>query len=162
MQNAVELITIGDELLLGFTIDTNSAVLGRALAGQGVSIVRRTAVGDEMDAIVAAIREGLDRTGAVITTGGLGPTTDDLTRDAVAAAFGVPLDLDEAHVAWMQERWKRRFNRDMPDANRRQAMVPRGARKLQNNHGSAPGAFVRDDRGRWLVSCQAFPGSCAG
>jgi nicotinamide-nucleotide amidase len=162
MQNAVELITIGDELLLGFTIDTNSAVLGRALAGQGVSIVRRTAVGDEMDAIVAAIREGLDRTGAVITTGGLGPTTDDLTRDAVAAAFGVPLDLDEAHVAWMQERWKRRFNRDMPDANRRQAMVPRGARKLQNNHGSAPGAFVRDDRGRWLVMLPGVPRELRG
>jgi nicotinamide-nucleotide amidase len=162
MRNAVELLTIGDELLLGFTVDTNSAVLGRALAAQGVSITRRMAVGDDIDAIVSAIREALDRTGAVITTGGLGPTSDDLTRDAVAAAFGVPLDLDESHLAWMQDRWKRRFNREMPDANRRQAMMPRGARRLQNDHGSAPGAFVRDDRGRWLVMLPGVPRELRG
>jgi nicotinamide-nucleotide amidase len=162
MENAVELLTIGDELLLGFTVDTNGAVLGRALAAQGVSIVRRTAVGDDIESIVAAIREALDRTGAVITTGGLGPTTDDLTRDAVAAAFGVPLELDEEHLAWMRERWKRRFNRDMPEANRRQAMTPRGARRLQNNHGSAPGAFVQDQHGRWLVMLPGVPRELRG
>jgi nicotinamide-nucleotide amidase len=162
MKNAVELITIGDELLLGFTVDTNSAVLGRALAAQGISIARRTAVGDDTGAIVAAIREALDRTGAVITTGGLGPTSDDLTRDAVAAAFGVPLTLDEEHLAWMHDRWHRRFKRDMPEANRQQAMLPRGARKLRNDHGSAPGAFVRDDRGRWLVMLPGVPRELRG
>lgn len=162
MANAVELLTIGDELLLGFTVDTNSAYLGRALAAQGISIVRRTAVGDDIQAIVSAIHEALDRTGAVITTGGLGPTSDDLTRDAVASAFDVPLVLDDEHLAWMQERWKRRFSRDMPEANRRQAMAPRGARKLQNNHGSAPGAFVRDARGRWLVMLPGVPRELRG
>lgn len=162
MHNRVELVTIGDELLLGFTIDTNSAVLSTALAAQGISVVRRTAVGDDIAAIVATLREALDRTGAVITTGGLGPTSDDLTRDAVAAAFGVPLDLDEAHLGWMRERWRTRFARDMPEANRRQAMMPRGARKLENRHGSAPGAFVQDAQGRWLIMLPGVPRELRG
>ena len=162
MGNAVELITIGDELLLGFTIDTNSAFIAQALSAQGVAIARRTAVGDDVETIVSAVREALDRTGAVITTGGLGPTSDDLTRDAVAAAFSVPLDLDEAHLEWMRERWQRRFRREMPDANRRQAMMPRGARKLENRHGSAPGAFLRDARGRWLVMLPGVPRELRG
>lgn len=162
MRNQVELVTIGDELLLGFTVDTNSAVLARALAEQGIAVVRRTTVGDSIDAIVPAIRDALARTGAVITTGGLGPTTDDLTRDAVAAAFGVPLDLDETHLAWMRDRWRQRFNRDMPEANRRQAQLPRGARKLENHHGSAPGAFVQDGQGRWLIMLPGVPRELRG
>ena len=162
MRNEVELLTIGDELLLGFTIDTNGAVLARALAGAGVTVVRRTAVGDTIAAIAAAISEALDRTGAVITTGGLGPTTDDVTRDAVAQVFSVPLEVDEAHIAWMQERWRRRFGRDMPEANRRQAMIPRGARKLENRHGSAPGAFVQDTAGRWVVMLPGVPRELRG
>lgn len=161
MRNDVELVTIGDELLLGFTVDTNSAFLSRALAAQGITVTRRTTVGDDTDAIVATLREALARTGAVVTTGGLGPTTDDVTRDAVAAAFGVPLVLDEAHLEWMRARWRKRFNRDMPDANRRQAMVPRGARKLENRHGSAPGAFVRDSD-RWLVMLPGVPRELRG
>ena len=81
----IEVVTIGDELLLGFTIDTNAAHLARALASIGMHIVRRTTVGDAADAIATAVREALDRTGAVITTGGLGPTSDDLTKPAIAA-----------------------------------------------------------------------------
>ena len=131
----VELITIGDELLLGFTVDTNGAFLARKLAERGVSIARRTSVGDTMDAIVAAVREALDRTGAVITTGGLGPTSDDLSRDAVAEVFGKKMILDQAHLDWMRERWRTRFGREMPESNVRQAMVPDGARKLDNRHG---------------------------
>src|SRR5262245_7964917 len=127
----VEVITIGDELLLGFTIDTNGAFLARQLADLGVSLTRPTSVGDTMDEIVAAIREALDRTGAVITTGGLGPTSDDLSRDAVAQVFGREMVLDEIHLAWMRERWKTRFKREMPESNVRQAMLPSGARKLE-------------------------------
>ena len=88
MNNEVELVTIGDELLLGFTVDTNGAFIAQKLAEQGIAVVRRTAVGDSMGAIAAAVREAVDRTGAVITTGGLGPTSDDLSRDAVAQVFG--------------------------------------------------------------------------
>ena len=88
----VEIVTIGDELLLGFTIDTNAAHLARALAAIGMHIVQRTTVGDEAAEIARVVREALDRTGAVITTGGLGPTSDDLTkavdrRDSSAARW---------------------------------------------------------------------------
>jgi nicotinamide-nucleotide amidase len=127
---AVELITIGDELLLGFTLDTNGAYIARKLADIGVAIVRRSSVGDTLEGIASAIRDALERTGAVITTGGLGPTDDDLTRDGVALAFGRALILDEAHMEWMRERWKKRFGRDLPASNRRQALIPQGARKL--------------------------------
>ncbi len=161
MGTDVELVTIGDELLLGFTIDTNGAFLAQQLAALGIGIVRRTSVGDEMDAIVTAIREALERTGAVITTGGLGPTTDDLTRDAVAAVFGLELRMDEAHLAWMRERWRMRFHRDMPESNVRQAMIPAGARKLDNHHGSAPGLWTEDARG-WVVNLPGVPRELRG
>lgn len=143
----VELITIGDELLLGFTVDTNGAYLSRKLAEEGIAVVRRTAVGDTKDAIALALREALERTSAVITTGGLGPTSDDVTREAVAEVFGVDLRVDKAHLEWMQARWKKRFGRDMPASNRRQAMIPWGATKLDNRHGSAPGIWIEDHRG---------------
>ena len=158
----VELITIGDELLLGFTIDTNGAFLARRLAERGVGIARRTSVGDTMDAIVAAVREALDRTGAVITTGGLGPTSDDLSRDAVAAVFGRTMVLDQAHLDWMRERWKTRFGREMPESNRRQAMLPAGARKLDNRHGSAPGVFIQDGKDRWVAMLPGVPRELRG
>lgn len=158
----VELITIGDELLLGFTIDTNGAFLARKLAERGVAIARRTSIGDRQDAIVSAIRDALDRTGAVITTGGLGPTSDDLTRDAAAEVFGRKMILDEAHLAWMQERWKTRFGREMPESNRRQAMLPEGARKLENRHGSAPGVFLKDAKGRWVAMLPGVPREMRG
>lgn len=157
----VELITIGDELLLGFTIDTNGAFLARKLADRGVAIVRRTTVGDTMDAIAAALREALDRTGAVITTGGLGPTSDDLSRDAAALVFGRELRLDGEHLEWMRNRWKARFGRDLPESNQRQAMLPVGALKLENRHGSAPGVFIEDERG-WVAMLPGVPREMRG
>lgn len=161
MTNAVEVVTIGDELLLGFTIDTNGAFLARKLAERGVAVPRRTTVGDDQDAIADAVRAALERTGAVITTGGLGPTSDDLTRDAVATVFGRDLLLDEGHLAWMRERWRARFARDMPESNRRQALIPAGARKLDNRHGSAPGILIEDDRG-FVVMLPGVPRELRG
>lgn len=158
---SVELVTIGDELLLGFTIDTNGAYLARRLAERGIAVARRTAVGDDTLAIAAAVREALARTGGVITTGGLGPTADDLTRDAVAHVFGRELLVDDAHLAWMRERWRARFDRDMPESNRRQAMIPAGARKLENRHGSAPGIFIEDQRG-FVVMLPGVPRELRG
>jgi nicotinamide-nucleotide amidase len=84
----VELITIGDELLLGFTIDTNAAHLARELASIGIGVRRRSTVGDVAEDIAAAVGDAIDRTGAVITTGGLGPTSDDLTKPSIASLFG--------------------------------------------------------------------------
>jgi nicotinamide-nucleotide amidase len=158
----IEVVTIGDELLLGFTVDTNAAHLARALAAEGVEIERRTTCGDTAESIATAVREALDRTGAVITTGGLGPTSDDLTKPSIAALFGREMVLDEEHLAWMQERWRTRFQRDMPASNRQQAMVPAGARKLTNNHGSAPGIWLEDERGRWVAMLPGVPREMRG
>ena len=159
---SVEVVTIGDELLLGFTIDTNAAHLARELSAIGMHIVRRTTVGDDAAHIVQAVGEALDRTGAVITTGGLGPTSDDLTKESIARLFGRGMHLDENHLAWMEERWRKRFNRPLPETNRQQAMIPDGAVKLKNNHGSAPGIWLEDDRGRWVAMLPGVPREMRG
>lgn len=158
----VELVTIGDELLLGFTIDTNAAHIARQLAAIGVEIDRCTTVGDEAAGIAAAVRDALARTGAVITTGGLGPTSDDLTKPSIAALFGREMRFDEEHFAWMAERWRTRFGREIPDANRQQAMIPERAVKLRNNHGSAPGIWLEDDQGRWVAMLPGVPREMRG
>lgn len=158
----VELITIGDELLLGFTVDTNGAHLSRELAAIGGDVRRRTTVGDDADAIAAAVREGLERSGGVITTGGLGPTSDDRTKQAIATLFGREMRADEEHVAWMRERWRERWGREMPESNVHQAMIPDGARKLVNNHGSAPGIWLEDERGRWVAMLPGVPREMRG
>lgn len=158
----VELITIGDELLLGFTIDTNAAHIARELAALGIGIRRRATVGDVAEDIAAAVNDALDRTGAVITTGGLGPTSDDLTKPSIAAIFGRAMRLDEEHVAWMEQRWQQRFGRRMPESNRAQAMLPDGATKLVNNHGSAPGIWLEDQRGRWVAMLPGVPREMRG
>ena len=158
----IEVVTIGDELLLGYTIDTNAAHLARVLAAEGVEIVRRTTCGDTAESIAAAVSDALARTGAVITTGGLGPTSDDLTKPSIAALFGREMVLDDAHLAWMQERWRTRFQRPMPESNRQQAMLPAGARKLVNHHGSAPGIWIEDERGRWVAMLPGVPREMRG
>ena len=159
----IEVVTIGDELLLGYTIDSNAAHLARELAAVGVEIVRRTTCGDSAESIGAAVRDALDRAEGVITTGGLGPTSDDLTKPSIAALFGRGMRLDEAHLAWMRERWAMRWpERPMPEANVQQAMLPEGARKLANNHGSAPGIFLEDERGRWVAMLPGVPREMRG
>ena len=159
---AIEVVTIGDELLLGFTIDTNAAHLARELSSIGVHIVRRSTVGDDAVQIASAVRDALARTGAVITTGGLGPTSDDLTKPAIASLFGRGMRVDEEHLAWMEERWRKRFNRPLPATNRLQAMVPEDATKLENRHGSAPGIWLEDERGRWVAMLPGVPREMRG
>jgi nicotinamide-nucleotide amidase len=159
----VELITIGDELLLGFTIDTNAAHISRTLAAAGVEIVRRTTVGDEADTIASAVSEALDRTGAVITTGGLGPTSDDLTKPAIAKIFGRKMKLDEEIMSALEQRWRTRFpNSAFPATNRTQAEIPDGARILANRHGTAPGIWLEDEKGRWVAMMPGVPREMRG
>jgi nicotinamide-nucleotide amidase len=159
----VELVTIGDELLLGFTIDTNAAHISRTLAGAGVEIVRRTTVGDEADKIASAVAEALDRTGAVITTGGLGPTSDDLTKPSIAKIFGRKMRLDEEIASALEQRWKTRFpHSQFPATNRTQAEIPEGARVLTNRHGTAPGIWLEDDKGRWVAMIPGVPREMRG
>ena len=159
----VELITIGDELLLGFTIDTNAAHIARTLAASGVEIVRKTTVGDDAGKIAQAVREALERTGAVITTGGLGPTSDDLTKPAIAKIFGREMKLDEAFATKLEERWRARFpNSRFPATNRTQAEIPEGARILTNRHGTAPGIWLEDEKGRWVAMMPGVPREMRG
>jgi nicotinamide-nucleotide amidase len=159
----VELITIGDELLLGFTIDTNAAHIARTLAANGVEIIRRTTVGDDAGKIALAVREALDRTGAVITTGGLGPTSDDLTKPAIAKIFGRAMKLDEGIATRLEERWRARFpGSRFPATNRTQAEIPEGARILTNRHGTAPGIWLEDEKGRWVAMMPGVPREMRG
>ena len=153
----IELLTIGDELLLGFTVDTNAAYLARTLAGIGVEIVHRTTVGDDADKIAAAVSEAIERTGAVITTGGLGPTADDRTRPVIAKLFGRELVRDDAIVAQIEARFWRMTSAKMPETNIVQAMVPAGARVLENHHGTAPGLWIEDAEGRWVAMLPGVP-----
>jgi nicotinamide-nucleotide amidase len=159
----LEIITIGDELLLGFTTDTNAAYLARTLAGYGVEVVRRGSVGDDADAIASAVRDAIERTGAVITTGGLGPTADDMTKPAIAALFGRRLEMREDIVAMIEERFRLYgFKGPMPASNRQQALVPEGARVLENRHGSAPGIWLEDERHRWVAMLPGVPREMRG
>src|SRR5688572_26165612 len=159
----VEIITIGDELLLGFTTDTNAAYLARALADQGVEVVQRATVGDDAEAIAAAVREAIERTGGVITTGGLGPTADDMTKPAIAALFGRRLEMREDIVAMIEERFRvYGFKGPMPVSNRQQALVPEGARVLENRYGSAPGIWLEDEHHRWVAMLPGVPREMRG
>ena len=137
----LEIITIGTELLLGFTLDTNGAELGRALSAAGIRVVRRTSVADRPGEIRDAVATALSRTGTVITTGGLGPTRDDITKQVVAGIYDWPLDFDEELWHALVERYRRR-GRVPAESNRSQAEVPRGALVLPNRWGSAPGLWL--------------------
>lgn len=157
----LEVVTIGTELLLGLTPDTNAAELGRALAGAGVEVVRHLSVADRPDAIRAVVAEALERTGFVITTGGLGPTRDDMTKREVAALVDAPLVLDQGVLRALEDRF-RRLGRPMPAVNRTQAEVPAGATVLPNPRGTAPGLWVEDRRGRVVVMLPGVPSEMRG
>jgi nicotinamide-nucleotide amidase len=154
----VELVSIGDELLLGHTLDTNAAFFAREAAAHGVRVVRRATVGDAAEEIAAAVRDALARTGAVITSGGLGPTADDLTKPAIAELFGRGMTLDQGILDALKARWTARgWPGELPAANRSQAMIPSGAAILTNRHGSAPGIWLEDAGGRWAAMLPGVP-----
>jgi nicotinamide-nucleotide amidase len=142
----IELVTIGTELLLGFTVDTNGAEIARALASIGVRVVRRTSVPDEAEAIRSGVAEALGRTGAVLTTGGLGPTRDDISKKVVAELFGMPIVFDDGLWSALLERYTR-LGRTPAASNRSQAEVPAGGTVLPNRWGSAPGLWLESERG---------------
>ena len=146
----LELVTIGTELLLGFTVDTNGAELGRALSAAGIRVTRRTAVADRPAEMHDAISAALDRARLVIATGGLGPTRDDLTRNVAAELFGAELEFDPEVWAMIGRRFAR-FGRTPTDSNKVQAMVPRGATVLRNQWGTAPGLWLESNRGLLIL-----------
>ena len=133
-----EIIANGDELVSGKILDTNTQWLCRELAELGVTTLYHTTVGDELDAMVDVLRIASSRTDLILWTGGLGPTADDLTRQAVADLAGVSLEKNEDSVAHIRETFRRR-GREMPKANEVQAFQPKGATPIFNPHGTAPG-----------------------
>jgi nicotinamide-nucleotide amidase len=158
MSDSVEIVTIGDELLLGTTVDTNAVFLARALGEIGVPISRRATVADDAGEITDAVRQALERTGGVITTGGLGPTADDLTRPVLAKLFGRELREDPAIVAALHALWASRGRGGLlPPSNLQQALVPEGAEVLENAQGTAPGLRLTDAQGRWVIMLPGVP-----
>ncbi|HYE18915.1 MAG TPA: CinA family nicotinamide mononucleotide deamidase-related protein [Tepidisphaeraceae bacterium] len=132
------ILSIGDELILGQTVDTNSAWLAQRCAAVGLRPLRHNTVSDAQDMIELAIMEAAPLADVLLITGGLGPTEDDLTRNALAAVMETDLALDPAALENV-ERFFKHLNRDMPPRNRVQAMIPRGAQMIENTNGTAPG-----------------------
>ena len=143
-----EIIAVGSELLTPHRIDTNSLHLTERLNALGIEVRGKTVVGDSRIDLADRLTAALSRADIVLTTGGLGPTDDDVTRDVAAEVLGLPLE-EDAHIL---DGIRRRFDArglEMPQINRRQAMVPEGAVVLANQHGTAPGLLI--ERGRQLV-----------
>ena len=139
--NAI-ILSIGDELILGQTIDSNSAWLSARLADRGIIPLYHKTVADDLDATVKALKLAADESDLVIVTGGLGPTQDDLTRQAFAALINKPLDLHPPSLERIRAIFKQ-LGREMPTSNRAQALVPRGAEVLDNEWGTAPGIKLK-------------------
>jgi nicotinamide-nucleotide amidase len=134
----VEMIAVGTELLLGQIVNGNAADIGGRLALAGIDHFHQVVVGDNLARATEAIIQAVDRADAVIITGGLGPTQDDLTREAMCAAAGVGMAFSEEVVEHLRAWWANR-GRDMPESNLRQAEYPAGATLIANPKGTAPG-----------------------
>ena len=145
-----ELLSIGTELTVGETRDTNAGDLARDLTSRGVVVGRINALPDDLPAVTAGFREALDRADLVVSTGGLGPTPDDLTREAVAALLGETPTVDPGLTTWLQELFERR-NLPLPEANRKQAWLIPSAESIPNANGTAPGWFVSMANGKVIV-----------
>ncbi len=149
-----ELLSIGSELTVGDTRDTNAGELARGLTALGVRVLRLTALPDDLASVTAAFRDGLSRADLVLSTGGLGPTPDDLTREAIAAACEETVAVDPGAEAWLRDLWSRR-GMPFPELNLKQAWLIPSAEALSNPNGTAPGWFVRRPEGSVIV---ALPG----
>jgi len=153
--NSIEIITIGDEILIGQTVDTNSAWMGNELNMMGIRINRITSVSDNKDEIISSLDEALSRVEVVLMTGGLGPTSDDITKETLAGYFGGKLVMDNEVLENVNDRLRRR-NLQMNENNRRQAMVPDNCKVLRNLTGTAPGMLF-EKNGKIVVSMPGVP-----
>ncbi|HEY5435735.1 MAG TPA: molybdopterin-binding protein [Candidatus Limnocylindrales bacterium] len=151
-----ELLAIGTELTVGETVDTNSGDLARSLIAHGVTVTRIANLPDDLAVVVDALRTALGRADLVVTTGGLGPTPDDLTREAVAETCGEAVAVDPGVLAWLEAMWARRGH-PFPSTNVKQAWVIPSATILPNPHGTAPGWWVDRPDGRVVVNLPGPP-----
>ncbi|MGP6191915.1 MAG: competence/damage-inducible protein A [Vulcanimicrobiaceae bacterium] len=154
----VEIVAIGTEILLGQLVDTNSAFVARTLADRGVDVYQKHTVGDNAARLEALLRGALERADGVVTTGGLGPTVDDLTKEAVAAVAGTTLELHEPSLRAVEARLAS-FGRGGPigENNRRQAVLPKGSVVLDNPHGTAPGFVALRADGKFVACMPGVP-----
>ncbi|MCB9668658.1 MAG: CinA family nicotinamide mononucleotide deamidase-related protein [Alphaproteobacteria bacterium] len=150
-----EILSQGDEVVTGQVVDSNAAWLAEKLTHMGFLVVRHTSVGDRLADLVQAFTEASGRADVVVCSGGLGPTEDDLTAEAIAQAFGRPLALDEVALADLIAKYER-FRRVMPEVNRKQAWLPEGSQRLDNDWGTAPGFAVEAGRA-WMAFMPGVP-----
>jgi nicotinamide-nucleotide amidase len=155
MNPLLEIFSQGEEVVTGQTVDTNAAWLSEQAVNMGFTVTRHTAVGDKLEDLIALLREISVRADCCICTGGLGPTSDDLTAEAVAKAFGLPLEFDAVAFEQIKHFFTLR-NRDMPESNRKQAMFPKGAERIDNVWGTAPGFFLQVGR-CWFAFAPGVP-----
>jgi nicotinamide-nucleotide amidase len=151
-----ELLAIGSELTVGDTVDTNTGELARSLTASGVRVSRISDLPDDLEVVIGALGDALARNDLVVTTGGLGPTPDDLTREAVAALCGEHVSVEPATLAWLRELWARR-GLPFPEVNVKQAWVIPSAMILPNPNGTAPGWWVDRPDGRVIVTLPGPP-----
>src|SRR5882672_9495209 len=148
------ILAIGSEMLTPFRVDTNSLFITERLNAIGYDVRLKAIVGDDDDELAQVLQGALDWADLIVVTGGLGPTADDITRDAVARVLGTPIDVDESIVDRIRARFALR-SMTMPEINRRQAMVPRGATVLPNPNGTAPGLWM--ERGETAIALLPGP-----
>lgn len=150
-----EIITIGDELITGHTVDTNAAMIARSLTDIGFTVKYRTSIGDSLESMEEAFRLGLKRARLVITTGGLGPTDDDITRKAIVRLFKRNLIFHQEILDDIRARFARR-GLEMPAINQNQALLPQGASLFANKYGSAVGICIAEE-GRIFIALPGVP-----
>lgn len=155
MEITVELLTIGDEILYGQIVDTNSQWMSEQVDRAGFKVIRKTSVGDDRAEIMKALSEAESRATVVLITGGLGPTSDDLTKPCLSEYFHCPLTLNEDALAEVTAFFKSR-GRELTEVNRMQAMLPSCCTKLTNPHGTAPGMWF-ERKGKVFVSMPGVP-----
>ena len=150
-----EIIAIGSELLLGQIVDTNSSYIAKRLAENGIELVQTATVGDDLQQMKEVIREAAKRSQVVITTGGIGPTEDDLTREVIAEVFQRPLTFQPHLMEQIETLFKKRGFR-MAENNRKQAYIPKGSIPIENPKGTAPGFIVEHSNGS-IISIPGVP-----
>ncbi len=151
-----EILCVGTELLMGDIVNTNAAYLSRRLAALGIGVYRQSVVGDNQGRLAADLRTALERADLVVTSGGLGPTYDDLTKETAAAVFGRDMRMHEESLARI-ERYFTATGRVMTENNKKQAMMPEGAIVFPNDYGTAPALALENDEGKVLVMLPGPP-----
>jgi nicotinamide-nucleotide amidase len=155
MKPTLEIFSQGEEIVTGQIADTNAAWLSQQAVACGFTVTRHTAVGDKLDDLIALLLDIAQRADCCICTGGLGPTSDDLTAEAVAYAFDLPLEFDAIAFAQIS-RFFANSSRAMPESNRKQAMLPHGAERIDNEWGTAPGFSLQYGR-CWFAFLPGVP-----